>query len=213
MLFIQIALVTMLLLGLTVLSACTKQANQSDAKSKQAVTSEQIQAMSREDIQRALKRIESSHTPTSQKMGAMCYEPVAPASGYFEYVCPVDGDKTVFSLKSNAFDQATHLQELRGSVERLRPLAKGIALSLDEGRLCAKCHPALPDAERFVSLVLQYADGRTVRTDRVTPEDLKYLTGFFSGGLSYLSQGPDQEPLKPKVARLKELLGEKGVGT
>ena len=205
MMFLQIVFVVMLVLGLTVLSARAQQADPPDTKSKQAVTSEKIQAMSREEIQKALKRIESSNPP-AKKMGAMCYK-MGETPENFEYVCPVDGEKTVYS-RAQASKQAVDLQGLRSSIEKLRPFAKGISLSLDESKLCAKCNPALPDAERYVSLVLQYADGRTVRTDRVTPEDLRYLTGFFSGGLSYETFNEGQDPLKPVEGRLKQLLGE-----
>ncbi|MBF0595686.1 MAG: hypothetical protein HQL22_12080 [Candidatus Omnitrophica bacterium] len=206
MIFVQIAFVVMLVLGFMVLSARAQQGQQPEAKSRQTVTSEKVQTMSREDIQRALKRIESNNPPP-QKMGAMCYDMVGPPDN-FEYVCPVDGEKTVYSRKSKAFEQATELQGLRGSIEILRPLAKGVSISLDERRLCNKCNPSLSDAERYATLVLQYVDGRTVRTDRATPEDLRYLIGFFSGGLSYKTFTDGQEPLKSVEERLKQLLGE-----
>ena len=83
-----------------------------------------------------------------------------------------------------------------------------IIFVLPAEKLCAKCSPALLDTERYVTLVLQYPDGRIVRTDQVAPEDLRYLIGFFADGLSYKTFFDGQEPLKPVEGRLKQLLGE-----
>lgn len=208
MIFIQIVCVIIILLGFMLLSAQAQKTELQKADVAQEVTSEKVQAMSREDIQRALQKIGSS-VPPPEKMGAMCYDMVdSQAQEGFMYVCPVEGEKTVYSRNSNAFWQAKALDGLRNLVAELRPLANGITVSLDEHGLCIICSPGLSDKERSVALVLQYDDGRTVRTDGVTSEDLRYLIGFFTDGLSYKTSNDGQEPLKPVEARLKQLLGE-----
>lgn len=162
--------------------------------------------MSREDMQKALQKIGSSSAPP-EKMGAMCYS-VAARPRTLEYVCPVDAAKTVYSSGSEAFGQVATLQGLRGLLTELRSRAKGLSVSLDERKLCTCCSPGLKDEERSAALVLQYDDGKTVRTDGVTAEDLRYLIGFFTDGLSYKTSTDGQSPLKPVEARLKQLLGE-----
>ncbi len=204
MVLIQILCVVIVILGLMMVSV---RAQDKKAEKKPAVSSETMKSMSRADIQRALKKIESNFPPP-QKMGAMCYS-MLPSPDSFEYVCPVDGEKVFYSQKSQAFEQMSELQSLRGMIESLRASAGEIVVALDEHKLCTKCSPGLMDAERYVTLVLQYPDGRMVRTDRVTSEDLRYLIGFFADGLSYKTFTDGRAPLKPVEGRLKQLLGEK----
>ncbi|MBF0595685.1 MAG: hypothetical protein HQL22_12075 [Candidatus Omnitrophica bacterium] len=204
MIIIQILFIIVVFVGLLVFSA---KAEEQKAQAKNAVSSEQVQSMSREEIQRALKRIETKSAP-AQKMGAMCYE-MAASPENLEYVCPLDGEKTVYSRKSKAYGQAGGVVELRRLLNDLQVLAKGISFSLDERKLCSKCSPSIGDDDRKVSLIIKYGDGRIVQTDGVSSEDIRYLMGFFSDGLSYKTSNDGQLPLKQVDARLKELLGEK----
>ena len=206
MVILQVILVAVFVFGLMVLSARAQEAKSSQGDAPPSVTAERVQGMSREDIRRALTKIETN-TPPPRKMGAMCYDMVGP-SDMFEYVCPIDGEKTVYARNAPAFGQATELQSVRELINRLRPLTGRIAVTLDERRLCSRCEPAVTDQERYVSLLLKYPDGEVVRTDRVTTEDIRYLIGFFSAGLSYPTFTDGQEPLKSVEGRLKQLLGE-----
>lgn len=206
MIVFQIILVALMLLGLIIWSARAQAGKSLEMGNKLAVTSQKVQAMSRDDIQRALKRI-ATKSPPPQKMGAMCYEMTVSAD-YMEYICPLDGEKTVYAKGSQALSQVEDLAEVKRLLEELRLPDGGISISLDERELCSRCFPDLTDADRKVFLVIRYADGRTVRTGRVSPDDIRYLKGFFSGGLSYRSFNESEVPLRSVEGRLKELLGE-----
>jgi hypothetical protein len=169
--------------------------------------SSRAQAQSRDDIRNALKKIETT-APPEAKMGAMCYKTVMPPE-YQEYVCPRDGEKTTFSRESAAYAQVNSLAETKRLIAMLVPLAKDVRFSLDERGLCAACTPGLDDGQRSASLIVRYPDGRTVSTAKVTPDDIRYLIGFFKDGLTYESNNEGIYPLKDKEPRLKELLGEK----
>ncbi len=204
MVFIQIIFVVFVLLGLMMLSV---RAQDKKPEEKPAVSSETMKSMSRGDIQRALKKIETNTAPL-QKMGAMCYKVAMPAI-HLEYICPFDGEKTMYSSESRAYGLVKEAQGIRGLVKELGSLVKGLSFFLDEKKLCSKCFPDLADPDRKMALVVKYADGTFVRTDGISSQDIRYLIGFFSGGLSYKTDNDGQEPLKTVEPRLKELLGEK----
>jgi len=203
----QILTALVLILGLIVWSACEKDGNTQKDTNQTIVTSSQIRGMSREDIQKALKKIETK-TPPAMKMGAMCYiiEYTDKQSAYF---CPNDAEKTVYAEKAKAYWIVQDITEMRRLVKEFHSLINAISVSLDEKKLCSKCFPDIPDEERGVSLVIKFADGRVVRTDGVDTNDLRYLIGFFTDGLNYKTSNDGQMPLKSIEPRLKELLGEK----
>ncbi|MBF0532597.1 MAG: hypothetical protein HQL23_05800 [Candidatus Omnitrophica bacterium] len=203
MVLIQVVCVVLILWGLMIVSV---KAQDQKSGERPSVSSETIQSMSRIDIQNALKKIDSNNPPPP-KMGAMCYEPGA-VYKHKEYVCPLDGEKTMYATESKAFNTAISAPEIRSLVKELGSLVKGISFSLDEKKLCAKCFPNIVDADRKIALIVQYSDGRTVRTEGVTAQDIRYLIGFFQDGLSYKTNNDGQEPLKEVEPRLKVLLGE-----
>lgn len=208
MFFIQIVLFVMLMFGLMVWSARAQEEKTSAEKNKPTVTSQKVQAMSQEDIKKALQNIERA-TEESEKMGAMCYDQVAPASE-LEYICPLDGEKTVYSQSSKAYASVIDVVHMRNEIKKTLSLAKDMLISLDERKLCAKCSPGLSDKERSVTLVVQYADGRTIRTERVNSSDIGHLVIYIKDGFTFIESnhgiGSASSPLE---TRLKVLLGEK----
>ena len=208
MFFIQIALFVMVMFGLMVWSVRAQEEKTSAEKNKPTVTSQKVQAMSQEDIKKALQNIERA-TEESEKMGAMCYDQVAPASE-LEYICPLDGEKTVYSQGSKASALVIDMVYMRSEIKNAQSLAKDMLISLDERKLCAKCSPGLSDKERSVTLVVQYADGRTIRTERVDSNDIAHLVILLKDGLVFIGLHHGSEPgLDYLEKRLKVLLGEK----
>jgi len=189
-------------------SARAQEEKASAKENKPAVTSQKVQSMPREDIKKALEKSEPA-TKESEKVQAMCYM-VAPLTSQFEYICPLDGEKTVYSQSSKAYASVIDVVHMRNEIKKTLSLAKDMLISLDERKLCAKCSPGLSDEERSVTLVVQYADGRTIRTERVNSSDIGHLVIYIKDGFTFIESnhgiGSASSPLE---TRLKVLLGEK----
>lgn len=178
----------------------------SQSREQKPVTSQEIMNSSRSQIEDMLKQIETKNAP-ERKMGAMCYEEVAPPD-YQEYICPLDGEKTVYDRKnSETYWTIENIVEMRRLVEQINSVTDLADLKLDGRRLCSKCFPGLKSSERYVSLVTTYPDGREHVYDKISVEDLRILAGFFDKKLFYKTSNDGEEPLKDKAAKIQEMLG------
>jgi len=164
------------------------------------VTVQQVKSLSREEVSRMLARVENSPEPQS-RMGAMCYEMAMPPDRA-EYVCPVCGEKTLYTSGAAQVVE-WDLPSCRREFEQLQK-ASSMQVSLDESGFCHKCQP---HGTPQLVLTLTYADSTTRRIAPVGAQDLRLLAGFFSGKLSYETFNEGEEPLKGSTDRLKEILG------
>lgn len=146
------------------------------------VTSEEVSNTSRAEIEKMLKRVEIKE-PLKTDSNGLCYYVgplVDPETR--EYVCPVDGEKTVFKKDDREADKgynATYeIIDMRRMVENLNSITTLAKFSLDERRMCHKCFPGIKNNERFVTLVTKYPDGKEVRYDKLLYEDLYNLKAF-----------------------------------
>jgi hypothetical protein len=178
----------------------------SESNEKQQVTSQKVAASSRSALNGMLRRIETKEVP-ERKMGAMCYE-MAALPEYGEYVCPLDGSKSVYDNSDyKVRGLIDKIDDMRRTVARLNSLTDLARFALDEKRLCHACSPGLGADERYVSLSVTYPDGKQHTAQKVDIEDLWILAAFFENKLSYTSFQDAQVPLKDKLGRIKELLG------
>jgi len=178
----------------------------SQPKEEKTVTSQKITNSSRAEIEAMLKQIETKNAPKG-KMGAMCYDMAAPPE-YQEYVCPLDGEKTVFNRKDNeAYESASGVVEMRRLVERLNSITNLAKFNLDEKRLCHICSPDIKSNERYIALVTKYPDGKEYRYDKISNEDLTILVSFFDKKLNYEGSFGEEIPLKKEIGRIRKLLG------
>jgi hypothetical protein len=208
MMLVQIVIGLVLLAAFVLVSSSVRGEPPGDKENTGVFTALKVRAMTRESVRKSLRLIEAK-TPPSSRMGAMCYKPVM-APEVLEYVCPLDGEKSVYSNRSEAYGQAYNAIEIRKQADQLDLAlkSKGLGAYVLEKRLCCHCMPGVNDRDRYLSLVLVYPDGRSVQTDRIFPDDIRYLMGFFSGGLTYATSNDGEEPLKAVHPRLKQLLGE-----
>ena len=200
-LVIMILVVTFLVAGIGLRKSFSKQ----DVSSQ--VTSQKIIASSHGEIEDMLMQIDRKDAP-EEKMGAMCYD-IAPPSEYLEYICPIDGEKTVYNtLKdSTAYWIAENIVEMRRLIKQLNSETKLAEFELDERRLCHTCFPNISKDELYVSLVTKYPDGKQYSYDNVSTEDLRILIGFFGNKLSYESERDAEYSLKKQTDKIKKLLG------
>lgn len=166
------------------------------------VTVEKMAKLTPQEVDKMLSDIERGPTPQS-KMGAMCYEMAAPPERV-EYVCPTCQERTLY--RNIGFDNTVReIPSCRREFEALKKVAK-VDVALDEKSFCRKCSP---DAkEQKLVLTLKYADGTTRTVSPVTWQDLRILTDFFSGKQTWKTSNDGEEPLKGKIKRLREMLGE-----
>ena len=158
--------------GLTVKSSF------SQSKNEKPVTSERIIGSSRAEINTMLAQIQRVASP-EEKMGAMCYDMVAPAE-YEEYVCARDGHKTVYNVYDGMSGHFVRdIVKIRRLVESINSLTVLAEFKLDEQRLCNICNPKIETSERYVVLITKYPDGKEFRYDRINYYDLITLENYF----------------------------------
>jgi hypothetical protein len=157
-----------------------------------------IKSATRRHIERMLMRIAREDTPPVV-MGAMCYDMALPIP-VTEYLCPVCGGKTVYSVDPAA--ALATLAEVRTLFAALEG-ATDLEIRLDETSFCSSCRAG--DGEPAPRVVVTYPD--TVVSSPVTPDDLRLLAGFLSGDLSWSTVQDDRMPLRPHLDRIGEILG------
>jgi hypothetical protein len=154
------------------------------------------------EVEILLDRLEMKEPP-EPVFGAMCYEMVAPPE-VAEYVCPVCGEKTLYTDYNTEFIE----WELQGCRRLFDEIAASsdMDIQLDETRLCSSCTTA-DSAETALYLNVILEDGSVV-SNRVSEFDLRLLDGFLKGRLFYYTWNDGEEPLKPHIDRIRELLGQ-----
>jgi hypothetical protein len=179
------------------------------AKSIAQVTAQKVSKSSRPQIKAMLQRIESEAAP-ARKMGAMCYDQVM-SSDYLEYVCPIDGQKSVYGMNSQeenaVYGVVKGVDELRRMVTQLNSLTTLASFKLDEKRLCHTHSPDLRPGERYVTLMIEYPDKSKYSYEKVELYDLQMLIGFFGKDLSYKTFNDGTIPLKGETEKIRKILG------
>jgi hypothetical protein len=169
--------------------------------------------LTQKDIEKALEGLAASPAPETLSPGAMCYEP-AMAPDRFEYVCPEDGERTLYAVSGapptvvtdfSTLETLVHqLESCRRTVATLREA--GLPVRLDEGQFCRKCHPEVR-SPRLVLLV-ERERGRIHRVEGISYGDLRLLEAFVKRQAEVVDEFGRGSPLKDHIPRIKQLLGE-----
>ncbi|MBN2586322.1 MAG: hypothetical protein JXA64_09320 [Candidatus Fermentibacteraceae bacterium] len=160
-----------------------------------------FQSLSLAEIDMLLDRLESMEPP-ERVMGAMCYAPMAYPE-VAEYVCPVCGEKTLYSgyLCAMIEWELPGMRRMAGSIDSLTDFV----VVLDERQFCHFCSDT--EAENPVALLRVSTSDSTEVVNSVSSMDLRILEGFLTGNLYYLTSNDSQEPLKGHAERIRQLLG------
>ncbi len=157
--------------------------------------------LSTEEINALLNRLESQEPP-DPTMGAMCYSPMAiPDSA--EYICPVCGEKTIYTGYETQFIEWT-LPGMRRMAESIDSLTE-FHVGLDETQFCGFCSDSTYQDPQVI-LRVTLPDSIEI-VNPVTSTDLRMLDSFLSGRLYYLTGNDAQVPMQEYADRLRELLG------
>lgn len=163
-------------------------------------------SLSKEEIAKRLKKIAQSPPPKDLKMGAKCYDMAGPPAR-IDYVCPVCGGKTLYTIDSK--DRNTSTFFLQYELPECRRLAKSIKvinIELDEHEFCKKCSPKTK--KPLLTLIVKYPDKNTkVITRDVSIDDLQLIREFSEGSDRHEGEMGREIPLKQYLDRLYQLLG------
>ena len=163
-----------------------------------------METLSAEQVDVLLSRLEREEPP-EPVMGAMCYSVAMPPE-VAEYICPLCGEKTIYTNNVTEF--------ISWALEDCRRLFDEVAgqtdmnLFLDESRYCSHCTPDTTE-DPGLFLTVTRDDGSVIST-RINKHDLLILNGFLKGTLYYETFTDGREPLKPFAGRLREILGLPG---
>ena len=196
-----LSIIGIVVVVLTLLICITGCSHKFGNSSGNQITASSIRSISQSEIEMMLKRIETTKEPVA-KMGAMCYSMAAPPDRA-EYVCPVCGEKTLYTSAQAEF-VAWYLPACRREFATIKKSTK-LLLSLDESSYCKHCKPDAKKNE--LKLSVTYDDGKVYTISPVTEYDLRILMDFFKGKLSYETFNAGSRPLKESIHRLRELLG------
>jgi hypothetical protein len=154
----------------------------------------------REEIAAKLKKLAKSPAPTTLKPGAMCYAVAGPPARA-EYVCPVCGEKTLYT-DGHTFTIQYELPSCRQIISSI----KGLEIKLDETQYCKKCHPEVESPSLCLEIKYSGEDKPYVCCN-VGSSDVDLVYEFISGNKKHTGGNGQETPLKDYTARLEELLG------
>ena len=166
-----------------------------------SLTLADLERLSEGDLSALLARLEREEEP-EPVMGAMCYA-AAMYPETADYICPVCGEKTLYTDYNTEFIEweLQNCRRLFGEIEA----AVVMDIVLDESFYCQHCSP-MPDELPHLVLRVTGDDG-TVVSNPVTQHDLMILESFVKGRLFYYTWNDGEQPLKPYAERLSILLG------
>lgn len=180
-----------------------------------ATSSDQISSLDRSQVRALLKKLADTPGPKELAMGACCYKP-ASRPRRAEYVCPKCGERSLYDeAKMAERDWLDHgvapvvdreVPTCRREIQELRKIV-GDAIALDESQFCRKCSPKVTTPK--LVLHISYKGEKPRDVEGVKHDDLRMLRELLSGKLRAKADNDSETPLKDKLPRLQELLGEK----
>jgi len=160
-----------------------------------------IDALSMDEVADLLDRLNNEDPPDPIR-GAMCYSPAAQVM-VAEFICPVCGEKTIYSSGEADFIER-ELPGCRRLAESINDLTQ-FNISLDESLFCEFCSDSVIESPVML-LRVSISDGTEV-ISRVSEHDLMILDSFFKGNLYYTTWNAGRQPLQDYAGRIGELLG------
>jgi hypothetical protein len=153
---------------------------------------------SRKEIKEKLRKLSETEVPIDLTPGAMCYK-MAGSPERAEYICPVCGTKTLYTINTEAI---THeIPSCRFLVSDL----KSINIKLDESQFCKKCNPKTKNPELCIEI--KYNDeSEKHKTCNISSFDLQLVHEFLKGKTTHLGETGGETPLKDYMERIKTVL-------
>jgi len=160
-----------------------------------------FESLTMDQINILLARLEREEAPEPVR-GAMCYEIMA-SPAVSEYVCPICGEKTIYSDQLTAFIE-WELQGCRRKADLINEYTE-FEVMLDETMFCDFCSNGSGDEPVLYLRVLSSDSTETVNP--VSVFDLTILESFLQGNLYYTTFNDGQQPIQEYSDRIRVLLG------
>lgn len=162
--------------------------------------------LTREQIAQRLKKLKESPAPTNLRPAAMCYK-MAATPDRIEYICPVCGERTLYSSQASGnYQQVTLVREDIPECRQLVKSITGLSLSIDESEFCRKCSPRV--GSPAMTLIIRYPGEKEPRQVKgISAQDLTLISEFLSGKNRHEGERGSETPLVDYIPRLLELLG------
>jgi len=154
-----------------------------------------------EQVNYLLSRLETQEPP-EPVFGAMCYEAMA-APEVAEYICPVCGEKTIYSNYDTVFIE-WELQGARRLADTIQSNTQ-FDVALDETLFCDFCSGGSDEDPRLMLRVV-LDDGEEI-VNAVSLTELRKLDSFLRGRLYWVTSNDGQEPLQEDTDLIRRLLG------
>jgi len=163
--------------------------------------------VTRDDINKQLKKIAKEPAPTKLSPGAMCYDIAVPPSR-IEYYCPVCKTRTFYD-RTFILNRITFIRRWPAALKKL-----GLECRIDESDFCPKCSKNKKfDARHPRALYWEITVGKRIIRNKLQLSDYNLLTAFMQKKLKVaISQG-QEEALKKYLPRLRQLLGMPDAGS
>jgi DNA-directed RNA polymerase subunit RPC12/RpoP len=158
-------------------------------------------ASQRERLRARLEALARSGPMTDQPSPNGPREATASPAAPTDYVCPKCGTKTPHTGAAADFI-ARDLAACRGAVQAI----KGLAVSLDESRFCAKCYCAMDDPSYALDIAFE-GQAAHQRFEGVTSDDVTLLAEFLEGSRDHRDRSGTATPLGDHVVRIAHILG------
>ena len=172
---------------------------QKTADTKKQGQEQKMNRLSSDQIRKQLTTLSLKQPPKDLSMrGAMCYDMAMPPERG-EYVCPVDGEKTLYTTYMVNFIMydLPAIRDIAGAMP-------GVTVTIDESQFCRICSPDIKDPQLIMTV--NYSD-RTHTVKGITTEDLKLMREFLTGKDRHKDDFDAESALKEYIPRLEELFG------
>ncbi len=154
---------------------------------------------SKKELEAMLYQLSKSKKPTELDPGAMCYS-VAMSPDSIPYVCPVCGEKTIYTNGLNNF-VFYELPQCR----RMAVSLKEHGIILDETMYCSHCRKS--DENISLCIYVYSQEGELAHNCNVDEFDLSLLLAFFSGEKIVEGGYGNEIAIKDHIDKIRYLLG------
>lgn len=165
---------------------------------------------SKKQIELKLKKLANTPPPSDLAVGAMCYSPRMNDTTNFEYICPVCGEKTIYSDIGNNWEWSVEsLEQNLWASRREVAKIKGVNIKLDETQFCKHCgvnHDKMPELCLLVNIG---GESDTTKSCGVSSDDIQILREFLDGNLKHTDSYDYEYPLVDDIATIEKLTGLK----
>lgn len=156
---------------------------------------------SRAEIHDRLMALAESKAPEELNPGAMCYEVAMPPDRK-EYVCPVCGEKTIYTNESQ-FSIIDNVNSCRSWITSIR----GLDLRLEEYNFCHHCQPDTNQVPGYKIFIRYKGEPNEEELKNAGAGSLQFIYEFMNGDKTHSDYYDNETPLKDYIGTISGFFG------